>query len=60
MPNPRVVEMRRRAWEMVRLALRARDRRKAEKVLEDFIEGRIERSEALRRLQRLAGVDGGR
>ena len=60
MPHPEVVEMRRKAWEMIRLALAARDRGKAEKIIEDFIEGKISRREAMMRLKRLAGVDSGR
>ncbi len=54
MPHPRVAEMRKRAWEMARLALKARDRREAERILDDFTEGRISREEALRRLRVLA------
>jgi len=53
MPHPRVVEMRKRAWEMTRLALRARDKQKAERILDDFTEGRISREEALRKLRAL-------
>jgi len=53
-PHPRVAEMRMRAWEMARLALKARDRREAERVLDDFTEGRISRDEAIKRLRALA------
>ena len=54
MPHPRVVEMRKRAWEMFRLAIRARDSEEAEKILDEFTEGKISREEALRRLKALA------
>jgi hypothetical protein len=58
MPNPRVAEMRKRAWEMARLALRARDREAAEKIIEEFTKGRISRREALEKLKALAGARG--
>jgi hypothetical protein len=58
MSNPRVVEMRRRAWEMARLALKARDREAAEKIIEEFTKGRISGREALEKLKALAEAGG--
>ncbi len=54
MPNPRVAEMRRRAWEMFKLAMRAKNGEEAERILDEFTEGKICGEEALRRLRALA------
>ena len=52
-----VLKMRRRAWEMIRLALKARDKRRAAIIIEAFINGVLDRREALRLLRRLADED---
>ena len=54
MPSRRVLEMRRKAWSLTKLALRARDRAAAEKIIEDYTWGRISRREAVKRLKKLA------
>ena len=54
MPHPRVAEMRRRAWEMFKLAMRAKNGEEAERILDEFTEGKIGREEALKRLRALA------
>jgi hypothetical protein len=41
MPSPRVAEMRKRVWEMARLALRARDKEAAERIIEEFTQGEV-------------------
>ena len=52
-----VLKMRKRAWEMIRLALKARDKRRAAIIIEAFIDGVLDRREALRLLRRLADED---
>ena len=53
MPHPRVVEMRRRLWPLLELALKAGNEQKAEEILDEWEKGKLSYEEALERLRRL-------
>lgn len=53
MPHPKVKLMRERLGELLDLALEARDKREAERILYMYERGKITRGEAIERLKRL-------
>ena len=53
MARRKVVEMRLRGWKLIELALRARDQKQAEKIIEDFTNGKIGYQEAYTALKKL-------
>ena len=56
MPHPKVKRMRERLWEVLSLALEAKDEREADRILYLYYEkGAITREEAIRRLKSLNG-----
>ena len=55
MPHPKVKLMRERLGELLRLAIQARDKREADRILYMYERGEITRREAIDRLKRLNG-----
>ena len=53
-PHPRIVEMRLRAWEVLRHALKARDPRQADRIIDEWLAGKITKKEAITKLKKLA------
>jgi len=54
MPHPKVRLMRERLGELLMLAVQARDKREADRILYAYERGEISRSEAIERLKRLS------
>ncbi len=55
MPHPRVKRMRERLGELLMLAINARDKREADRILYMYERGDITRQEAIQRLKQLNG-----
>ena len=55
MPHPKVRLMRERLGELLRLAIQARDKREADRILYMYERGEITRREAIQRLKQLNG-----
>ena len=53
MTHPKVKYMRKRLGKLLDLALKAQDEREADKILRMYEQGKITRSEAIRRLRKL-------
>jgi len=54
MPHPKVRLMRERLGEILMLAVKARDKREADRILSMYEKGKITRREAIERLKALA------